>query len=91
MASREVGSFWSQDAYVSDEEDAKRVSYNDRVIVETLGETIQDRLKDWREWRDEYRAERQARRKEKKEQRERKRLAKLEKQGKARENSSVKR
>lgn len=66
--------FWSDNAHVTDDESSPKVTYNDRVIQETFGERIKDRLQDWRDRRDEYFDERREKRDEKKE---RKRLAKL--------------
>lgn len=42
-------SFWSRDAWVSDDENLGRKTYNDQVIPDTLGEVMRDRLQNFRE------------------------------------------
>jgi len=45
VTSVEVG-IWSNEPYVTDDENAPKASYDDKLIEETLGERLKDRIQD---------------------------------------------
>ncbi len=55
---KDMGSYWPDDAYVTDDENSLQVMYNDRPLQERLVERRQDRFQDFRGRKKEWLADR---------------------------------